>query len=293
MPSVRELADELGIATVTVSQAYKELREAGLLNGFHGRGTFVAEGGLSAPEGQARTLELHRQIDRLIAIADAHGVARADLAAMVNARLGRDFSGQPIKLAFVGIFFEATRSYAAELRLMLRPGDSIEATTLGLLERDPKARKVLFHADLVVTLAHRKAQVSQVIGSKIPMATVNFIPSERTRTALAELGSRTRLGILSTFPEFLPTMKSGVERFAAHLDTPLTAVLDDPESIQQIKQHCDVIVYATGSESILEGLPERIRAFEYRHVPDLRSVERDLLPVIERLRERKNDLVKD
>ena len=289
LPSVRELADELGIATVTVSQAYKELREAGLLEGHHGRGTFVTANGSLPPEGQARALELHRHIDRLIALTDAHGVSRAELAGMVNARLGRHSANQPVKLVFVGIFLEATRSYAADLRSMLHPGDSVETTTLGLLEGDPKLRRALAKADLLVTPAHRKTQVQAVLGSKIPIASVNFIPSERTRTALAELEPRTRLGILSTFPEFLPTMKGGVERFASHLDAPATAVLEDKSSIEGIKRNCDVIVYATGAEIILEGLSERIRAFEYRHVPDPRSVERDLLPTIERLR--KSELV--
>ncbi len=292
LPSVRELAEGLGIATMTVSQVYKELQMDGLLESQAGRGTFVSHNGSNAPEGQERALELQRQIDRLIAITDAHGVSRVELAGMVNARLGRYASSQPIKLVFVGIFLEATRSYVSDLRPMLQPGDSIEATTLEQLELQPSALRVLKKADLLVAIAHRKAQVQAVVGTKVPIATVNFIPSERTRTALAELGPRTRLGIISTFPEFLPTMKSGVERFASHLDAPIATVLADRAGIERLKRNCDVIVYATGSGSILEGLPEYIRAFEYRHVPDPRSIERDLLPMIEKLREHKPEAVR-
>jgi hypothetical protein len=153
--------------------------------------------------------------------------------------------------------------------------------------------RALKKADLLVAIAHRKAQVQAVTATaKVPIATVNFIPSERTRTALAELGPRTRLGIVSTFPEFLPTMKSGVERFASHLDAPIATLLEDRAGIERLKRNCDVIVYATGSGAILEGLPEHIRAFEYRHVPDPRSVERDLLPVIENLREHKPEALR-
>jgi DNA-binding transcriptional regulator YhcF (GntR family) len=293
LPSVRELAEELGIATMTVSQVYKELQTASLLESQPGRGTFVGLSGSNAPEGQERALELQRQIDRLIAITDAHGVSRVELAGMVNARLGRYTSSQPIKLVFVGIFLEATRSYVSDLRPMLQPGDSIEATTLEQLNLQPSALRSLKKADLLVAIAHRKAQVQAAIaGAKVPIATVNFIPSARTRTALAELGPRTRLGIISTFPEFLPTLKSGVERFASHLDAPIATLLEDRAGIERLKRNCDVIVYATGSGRILEGLPEHIRAFEYRHVPDPRSVERDLLPVIERLRENKPEAVR-
>jgi GntR family transcriptional regulator len=292
LPSVRELAEELGIATVTVSQVYKELQGAGLLESQHGRGTFVALNGSGAPESQERALELQRQIDHLIAIADAHRVSRVELAGMVNSRLGRHISNHPIKLVFIGIFLEATRAYATDLRPMLHPGDTLTATTLGQLETDQGLLRSVRKADLLVAIAHRKAQVQAAVGHRTPVATVNFIPSERTRTALAELGPRTRLGILSTFPEFLPTMKSGVERFASHLEAPETAVLEDRAGVERLRRTCGVIVYATGSEAILEGLPEHVRAFEYRHVPDPRSVERDLLPVIERLREHKANLVK-
>ncbi len=285
--SVRELAEELGIATVTVSQVYKELQSAGLLESQHGRGTFVNANGLNAPEGQERALELQRQIDRLIAIADAHGLSRVELSSMVNARLGRQASSQTIKLVFVGIFPEATRSYASELRPMLHPGDHVQATTLEQLQSHPSDLRSVRKADLLVAIAHRKAQVQEVVGPRVPIATVNFIPSERSRTALAELGPRTRLGIVSTFPEFLPTMKAGVERFASHLDSANATVLEDRAGLERLRRTCDVIVYATGSGEILEGLPEHIRAFEYRHVPDPRSVERDLLPVIERLRQQK------
>ncbi len=293
LPSVRELAEELGIATMTVSQVYKELQSAALLESQAGRGTFVSLNGSNAPEGQERALELQRQIDRLIAITDAHGVSRVELAGMVNARLGRYASSQPIKLVFVGIFLEATRSYVSDLRPMLQPGDSIQATTLEQLNLQPSGLRSLKKADLLVAIAHRKAQVQAVTAAaKVPIATVNFIPSARTRTALAELSPRSHLGIVSTFPEFLPTLKSGVERFASHLDAPLATLLEDRAGVERLKRTCDVIVYATGSGAILEGLPEHIRAFEYRHVPDPRSVERDLLPIIERLRERKTEAIR-
>ncbi len=287
LPSVRELAQDLGIGTVTVSQVYRDLQQVGLLESQPGRGTFVAEN-ITSSAGQRNLLDLQHSIDSLITLADALGVSRADLSAMVNARLGRHASIESLHLGFVGIFPEATRAYVADLKTLLRPQDRIDAVVLEQLQHDKRILKNLQRCDLIITIAHRKAQVQSEVNPKIPIVGLGFIPSERTRMALAELGPRTRLGILSTFPEFLPTMKSGVERFAPHLDSPLTAVLDDLESVGRLVQNCNVIVYATGSQSILEGLPERIRAFEYRHVPDPRSVERDLLPVLEHIRESKS-----
>lgn len=285
LPSVRELADELGIATVTVSQVYKELQQVGLLESQPGRGTFVSSNG-SLPQDQGRVIELQRSIDRLISRADHLGIGRGELAAMVSARLGKHSSGEPLLITFVGIFAEATKAYVADLRTMLRPGDLIESVLLEQL-RDKKLLRSVQRSDLVISIAHRKAQVQEAVGAKVRVVGIQFIPSERTRTLLAELGPRTRLGIISTLPEFLPTMKAGVERFAPHVDAPLAAILEDKDVITQMVSGCEVIVYATGSESVASGMPERLRIFEYRHVPDPRSVERDLLPEIERIREGK------
>ncbi|MDX2005472.1 MAG: GntR family transcriptional regulator [Meiothermus sp.] len=285
IPSVRELAAELGIAMVTVSQVYKELQESRLLESRPGRGTFVAEAGPGSQQAQGRVLELQRQIDGLIALAERLGVSRGELSSMVAARLGRHRAAEPLNLTFVGVFLEATRAYAADLRPMLPATDRLEATVLEQLEADLKRLRAVRRADLVIAPANRKAQVQALLGAKVPVVGLGFIPSERTRTALAELGPRTRLGLLTTFPEFLPTMRAGVERFTSHLETPRTAVLADADSVGRLVAVCDVIVYATGSERILEGLPDHVRAFEYRHTPDPRSVDRDLLPVLGRIRE--------
>ncbi|MEI2422099.1 GntR family transcriptional regulator, partial [Arthrospira platensis SPKY2] len=40
LPSVRELAADLGVSPVTVSAVYRRLRSAGLIDGAPGRGTF-------------------------------------------------------------------------------------------------------------------------------------------------------------------------------------------------------------------------------------------------------------
>src|SRR3546814_20639995 len=43
LPSVRELADALNVAPLTVGQVYRDLRDSGLLEPRPGLGTFVAE----------------------------------------------------------------------------------------------------------------------------------------------------------------------------------------------------------------------------------------------------------
>lgn len=205
MPSVRELSQDLGLAHVTVAGVYKELGQKGLLTTHPGRGTFVADG----QGNPARDLAaLHRAVERLLAEAQRLGFSPEEVAQVLGAGLSRPRpSGRPLRLAFVGIFPEATRFYVDELRRQLPPHDRIEALTVQDLLDDTVAARVS-EADLVITLGHREAQVRDLLSGP-PVVSVQFIPADFTRTALAALSPLTRLGLVVTFEDFLPTMRAG------------------------------------------------------------------------------------
>lgn len=84
MPTVRDLADRLGVNPNTVARAYRELESDGVLISTRGRGTFV--------QGRAETLlesERERRIqpfvDQLLAEGRALGFTRKELLALVRA----------------------------------------------------------------------------------------------------------------------------------------------------------------------------------------------------------------
>lgn len=56
LPTVRGLADELGLAVNTVARAYRELESDGVVVTNGRRGTFVASARLDAPPGQLTVL---------------------------------------------------------------------------------------------------------------------------------------------------------------------------------------------------------------------------------------------
>ncbi len=157
--------------------------------------------------------------------------------------------------------------------------DTIEATTID----DLRAGRDDDDADLYVTLANRRKEVEGLVRPGSHVVTVSFIPSERTRTRLAAVDPVARLGILSVFPEFLVLMKPGVLRFTPHVQSVEVALVDDPD-LKAFLGRLDVVVYATGAEGALDGLPDGVEAIEYRHVPDPHAIQRELLPAIERRR---------
>ena len=216
LPTVRALASELGIAPMTVSQVYKELKAVGLLETKPGHGTFVSMSVLT--QLRPELLELQRRVDQLFDDAIGAGLSGGDLVALVNARINRrGRTARSLRLVFVGLFEDATRAYGADIQARLRAGDSIQTTTLAEIAGNDLARQRMMNADLVLTLANRKAEVMEIVGPRKRVLGVSFIPSERTRTLLAQIDPLARVAIVSTFPEFLPIMKAGVQRFAPHV----------------------------------------------------------------------------
>ncbi len=283
LPSVRELSGTLGIAPATVSQVYKELLQEGLIETLAGKGTYV----IDAAELPGRDFTaMHRAVDELIERAGVLGFELSELAHVLQRKASTYTPPQAVELLFVGIFPEATRAYVEELRKRLGTADRLQAVTLRELETQPERRVQTAQVDLIVTLGHREGAVRKLLGTAQPLTSVNFIPSEATRVALAALPPEVRLGVVATFPDFLPTMKSGVVRYAPHVHELRSSTLGGPE-LAELLAWSEVVVYATGSEAVTEGLPKGGRTFEYRHTPEPRSVETTLLPLIEKIRHEK------
>ena len=282
LPPVRSMASQLNIAPMTVSQVYKELKAAGLLETKPGHGTFVSA---SIPD-QVRPaiLDLQLRIDQLLHDAAAAGLSSAELVALINARINRrGIARQGLRLVFVGLFEEATKAYGADIQAKLPDGDVVSTTTMSEVAGNDLARQRAINADLVLTLANRKADVAEMLGPKQRILGINYIPSERTRTLLAQIDPLARVCIVSTFPEFLPIMKAGVQRFAPHVQSIRATVLDAPD-LKEALTPMNVVVLATGSERAVRLLRRGTQHFEYRHTPDPCEIDQVLLPMLESIR---------
>jgi hypothetical protein len=97
--------------------------------------------------------------------------------------------------------------------------------------------------------------------------------------ALASLDSLASIAVVSRFPDFLPIMKAGVQRFAPHVSEIAGATLET-SGLDEIIAHSSVVIFASGAEEITSRLRPGAHAIEYRHAPDVADIERVLLPII-------------
>lgn len=279
LPSVREMATLAGVAPMTVSQVYAELKREGLVETRLGSGTFIADSSQARAAQRTDIDALHRQIDAAVDQAEALGIELADLAAMVSARIAyRQRPGRRVSIVMAGLFPEATASYADFIALRLGRGVSVEPVTIEDLRQRQDLRALAGSADLVVTFSNRHGEVLGLLPTA-RVVTIRFIPSERTRMELASIDPTARVLVLSRFPDFLPIFRSGVRRFAAHVSNVAAVNFDDPNAAERLAD-CDVVVYATGTEATAELAGLSVHKFEYRHVPDPADIDRVLRPLV-------------
>jgi DNA-binding transcriptional regulator YhcF (GntR family) len=282
LPSVREFAERAGIAPMTVSTVYRELRLTGLIETRPGAGTYVGDGHRSDGLRSSAMRKLQRRIDRLLAEAQALGLAPSVVASLVNARAAHGRPPLPgLRVLMVGNFLDVTQKYVERIRSFLPPGDSITATTLDAFKAEPPTAP--FAYDLCVTLAHRRGELENLLPQGVPVVGLSFIPAEETRSQLAAIDPMARVGIVSVFPEFMVLMKQGVARFTPHVSGAEVRLVTAPD-LQDFVRGLDVLIYASGAGPIREHLAPGRQAIEFQYVPDPHAIQQTLIPAIERLR---------
>lgn len=253
LPSVRDLANQLGVAPMTVSQVYSELKRDGLVEARTGAGTFVADSARAQLAARADIARLHHEIDALIESAAALGIGTAEFGLLFNARLDfRAAAGQRAVIAVVGLFDDATRSYAEAIERQIGSGASVRPVTIEMLEADETLRARIAAADLIVTFLTLRDQLAQLFPNGKVVA-IRFIPSEPTRLALASIDPMARVAVISRFPSFLPILRFGVQRFAAHCQDVVAGSEGDP-GLDAILADRDVLIFATGAEATVAAL---------------------------------------
>lgn len=281
LPTVRQLAEHLGVSPVTVSQVYRELKWAGLLIARPGRGTFVTEAiGVAVGDDHGRHVDA--LMDAVAAEGRRMGLDDAQLVHRFAAHLEHNqLHGQKITVVVVGVFPAATQGYADRLQAGLAGLARVRGTTFDDIEAGNTASTA--DVDLYVTLPYRVSELRELVGDAALVSYLRFLPSRQTRASLADIDPRQHVLGVARLPGFLSALEAGIARYAPHVPGVDYCLVTDPH-LPNMLAAADVVVYASGADSVRAQLGGHERAFEYRHDPDAAFVEAHLLPLVRALR---------
>lgn len=280
LPSVRNLAQTLGLSPVTVSHVYATLQAAGHIEGRVGSGTFVAESRDPRRPGPDQLRDLEARIGELVRLGASLGLTPAELAFRITGVATTPRHG--LRLLMLGKFHDATEFYAQEIRRHLPDGDEIIARTIQDLSNSQRPQ-----VDLVIAARTTRPEAEGLFPG-IPVVGITLIPNEATRVALASIPPEAQVAVVSYFPDFMTIMKTGIMRFAPHV-TKMTAMVRDDPGLPGLLTRADVLIHSTGADYLRDQFPPQKPCVEYRHTPDINSIRSELLPAIEARRAHATD----
>lgn len=288
LPSIRELAQKLVVAPMTVAQAYQELKERGLLEMRPGRGTFVAEFAVQpeASPGPNRHLQLRRMLRRTIAEAQSAGFSAEEIHETFSALLtdvGTLFANHHLLL--FGLFPTALQAYADDLERHLATAHVVvEPVSFAALAEYPTNYQAdLARAEALLVPLHQVHLLRDLLQKggfegEQPILGLSFALQPAVHERIAALPSDLSIGIVSHFPEFVNTMVHGVATVYPMRNPPLICLSTDADCLEEMRQSVQAIIYASGSEEALAALRCRLPAdfplIEYLHTPDQTSYQR-------------------
>jgi DNA-binding transcriptional regulator YhcF (GntR family) len=279
LPSVRELATTLQVAPVTISHVYRELSQQGLIVTKPGVGTFVADINCIAESDHLESSRNNlRQItDNCLRQGMLLGHTVDDIQSMFLTLAEQYRSESAARhVVMVGNFKPATESYARDIEAILHDLN-VKVTPVLLSDlANPECIPIVFQpAKLVITVPTRLQEVNTLLKSQpIRVTAIAFRPSSDTRRKLSSISPGRRIGLVATYPEFLQTMIDEVASYCILKTPPPCAMISQQDRVKHLLGRIDVLVYASGSESVLDWLSPSVEAIELRYAPEPDSVNR-------------------
>lgn len=272
LPTERELSTLLGVSRNTVSQAYRELENEGILISLQGKGTFVSE----ADATSLSASRIHR-LEEILEVAITHALREGFSC--------EEFSSKALELALHKqellnrvkiVFIECNREQVDYFSKKLELGSGVTIAPLVVDELragSAQVRNTLNDADIIVTTFFHEAEVRRAVGADKRVVAVALDPQLETVVKIARVPKSKRLGLVCISTNFAEKVKNSIcEAGIDHV--PLVATLSDtPDALQNVLTNSDVILVSPGrKKEVAESCPREKEIVEFVYRPDLGSI---------------------
>lgn len=273
LPSVRQLARELGLASNTVVRAYRELESEGVLRSVPRRGYFVI--GVEEPQASPAFEEVQGLIDEVVQAATKAGIDRAQLLRLVANR-AKDRARARRRVAVVGRRHAALAERVAETAKALADLD-VEVTGLSFEELSTpegslKASGIDWY--LVPVLETREA-VALLGPHAHRIIAMNRTLRTDVREFIRQQPEATLFGVIAG-DVYVGRTVATLRRIHPLRVQPISVSVMDAAGVERVLREAEVVVVGSLARPHLEGRLARLRQpwIEFINVPDEATLRR-------------------
>jgi len=284
LPTERELSTLLSVSRNTVSQAYRELEDEGILVSLQGKGTYLAEADSSLLSA-SRVHRLEAIVDDALNLALQEGFDCGEFREIAH----RHSMQKQLLLSEVRIvFIECNREQVDYFSTQLALGSGIRIAPLLLEELrypSPLVRRALDEAEIIVTTFFHEAEVKAAVGADKQLIAVALEPQLETVVRIARIPRNKKLALFCISPVFAEKVQASLLAAGVEHRLIVSTPADEDQAVREKLTEADILLVSPGRKreiSSLCPLGKEIIEFVYR--PDIGS-SKLLQSAILRLRE--------
>ena len=220
LPTVQQLASELGIARGTINRAYDQLEQLSLVEKVQGSGTFVR---YQPANSSSRKEQAMAAIDTVLDQLETMGFSMAEIGIFLNLKLRqRAEQLSTVKVAVV----ECNPETLSQLSDQLRRIEQVEVCAYLLSSIQSYPYQLGEEIDLVVTTAEHAHYLESILPDRKKIARIAMRLSTPSVSAIVKLQAGDSLGILCSSPRFGALLYDTCQTYTERVDIALPQSLD-------------------------------------------------------------------
>ena len=260
LPTVRELAQQLGVALGTVKRAYDELGKEGLVQQVQGRGTFVSYRHVDPESRKERAMAA---IDTMLRQLEEMNFSMTETKIYLDLKLReREMIQENLKVALVECNPEVLSQVADQLRRI--PGIDIFTYVLEEVRRYPY--HLAEEMDLVVTTITHAEEVEHLLGTPRKMARIALRLKPRYVSQIVKLPDDAVVGVLCGSLRYGDLLALSCSTYTDRVNLLTPRLLGNGDGCEDLLGSVDAIVLPENYEKYCSVRElEQLRTFAQSH----------------------------
>jgi DNA-binding transcriptional regulator YhcF (GntR family) len=245
LPSIRALAERLGIHYSTVTAAYNHLGDVGLLEVRQGSGVRVA--GKAAPA-FGETIDLHELFRGFVVRMSEHGYSRADLKEFLQ----KASQSAPVKKILA---VDANLDFHKLLKTELAPHFDIPVDTCTVLELT--ANKQWMDDALIVTSLYHLFSFQEMVPDPTRLVACNIEPGRAELGGITDLAKGSIVSLVSVSPTMLTMATKLIAAMRGDEIAVRSVLSSDEKELAYMMKHSDLVICDSPSADAVRKMGSR------------------------------------